>query len=137
LLDFENLNGIIIADSRDYVQNVGVSFSVFTQKFKATGDAYGRVLEMPTFGHSENHIGLQLCDLLCSAIIFPMASITYCNGAVNNVHVDPKYQLIKTRYAARIKDLQHRYLDGGRYRGGITVSDGIAQRSSRDLFSNP
>ena len=35
------------------MQNDGVSHSIFTQKFKATGDAYGQY-EMPTFGHSEN-----------------------------------------------------------------------------------
>lgn len=122
LLEFENLNGIIVADSREYLQNVGVSHSIFTQKFKATGDAHGRILEMPMFGHSENHTGLQLCDLLCSAILFPIASITYCAGFVNSVHVHPKYMLIKQRYASRIGSLQHRYLDGGRYHGGIAVN---------------
>lgn len=135
LLEFEDLTGIIIADSRDYLQNVGVSFSIFTQKFKATGDAYGRILEMPTFGHSQNHIGIQLSDILCSAILFPMASFTYCTGYVNNVHVSQKYELIKDRYAARIKALRHRYLDGGRYRGGITVRDDLAQRSIGPLFN--
>lgn len=134
LLEFENLNGIIIADSRDYLQNIGVSYSIFTQKFKATGDAYGRILEMPTFGHSQNHIGIQLSDILCSAILFPMASFTYCTGYINSVHVSPKYDLIKKRYADRIKALRHRYLDGGRYRGGITVSDDLAKRSVAPLF---
>lgn len=134
LLDFENMSGIIIADSRDYLQNIGVSHSIFTQKFKATGDAYGRILEMPMFGHSENHTGLQLCDLLCSAILFPMASITYCSGIVNSVHVHPRYMLIKKRYATRISTLLHRYLDGGRYHGGITVNDAHQHRSGGPLF---
>lgn len=134
LLEFENLSGIIVADSREYLQNVGVSHSVFTQKFKATGDAYGRILEMPMFGHSENHTGLQLCDLLCSAILFPMASITYCSGFVNSVHVHPRYALIKNRYAARVNALQHRYLNGGRYHGGITVTDSHLHRSGGILF---
>ncbi len=135
LLEFENLSGIMIADSRDYLQNIGVSFSIFTQKFKANGDAYGRILEMPTFGHSQNHIGIQLSDILCSALLFPMASYTYCSGYINSVHVSPNYKLIKDRYALRIKALRHRYLDGGRYRGGITVSDNLAQRSVDPLFT--
>lgn len=134
LLEFEDLSGIIIADSRDYLQNIDVSYSIFTQKFKATGDAYGRILEMPTFGHSQNHIGIQLSDILCSALLFPIASFTYCTGHVNNVHVSPRYQLIKNRYAQRIKALRHRYLDGGRYRGGITVSDDHEHRSVAPLF---
>jgi hypothetical protein len=32
---------------------------------------------MPTFGHSENHAGLQLADLVCSALLFPMAMDAY------------------------------------------------------------
>lgn len=134
LLELENNHGIIVADSRNPYQNVGVSHSIFTQKFKATGDAYGRILEMPVFGHSENHVGLQLADILCSALLFPMATFTYCTGYMNSVHVHPKYKLIKERYAARVMNLQHRYLDQGRYRGGITVNDQIAQRTGGELF---
>ncbi len=134
LLELENMDGIIIADSRNPYQNVGVAHSIFTQKFKATGDAYGRILEMPVFGHSENHVGLQLADIICSALLYPMATFTYCTGHVNNVHVHPRYKLIKDRYAARVKPLQHRYLDQGRYRGGITVSDQISGRTGGELF---
>jgi hypothetical protein len=65
-----------------------VSHSIFTQKFKAEGDQYPRVLEMPTFGHSNNHVGIQIADLLASALLYPMATCAYCRGHVSNVHVD-------------------------------------------------
>jgi hypothetical protein len=84
--DFQNLlestgdTGIVIADSRSPTPNAAVAHSVFTQKFKTAGDRYPRLLEMPTFGHSQNHAGLQAADLLCSALLFPMATHRYCTG---------------------------------------------------------
>jgi hypothetical protein len=86
---------------------------------------------LPAFVHSDNHVGIQLADLLSSAILFPIASVTYCTGYVNNVHVQPGFANIKARYAARLKALQFRYYDPAqRFRGGVTVSDAIAHRSS-------
>jgi hypothetical protein len=64
--DFQNLletsgdTGFVIADSRSPAPNAAVAHSVFTQKFKTEGDRYPRILEMPTFGHSQNHAGLQV-----------------------------------------------------------------------------
>ena len=55
------------------------------------GDQYPHVLEMPTYGHSENHVGLQLADVICSALLFPMAVSAYCVGTVTNLHVLPEY----------------------------------------------
>lgn len=126
--------GIMIADSRNYDLNIKVSHSIFTQKFKATGDAYPNVIEMPLYGHSDNHVGLQLTDILCSALLFPIATLAYCSGYVNSVHVSPKFEALQTRYAERLKDLSFRYQDGERYRGGITVYDNIAQRSPNHFF---
>ncbi len=77
----------MVIDSSAPKLNSAMAHSIFTQKFKATGDSYGRMLEMPTFGHSENHVGLQLADLLASGLLFPMASHCYCTGHVQNVHV--------------------------------------------------
>ena len=60
--------GFCIADSRSKPKNVNVSHSIFTQEFQLATSFYSRVLELPTFSHSGNHSGLQLCDLLCSAL---------------------------------------------------------------------
>jgi len=132
-----NEQGMVIADSRNKVKNATVSHSIFTQKYKAVGDEYGRVLEMPVFGHSENHAGIQVADLLCSALLFPIATSTYCLGHVSSVHVQASYRDLKLRYGSRLKQLQFRFWDEtrGRWRGGYTVSDAIGQRSSSSLFS--
>ena len=130
-----NDTGILIADNRRPAQNRNVSHSIFTQKFKTTGDNYDRLLEMPTFGDSQNHAGLQVCDLLCSAVVQPIAVHSYCTGHVTNIHVRPHYERIRDRFSPAVKQLQHRYRDtSGRWHGGITVHDAIAKRSSSEFF---
>lgn len=126
--------GCIIADSRNPALNANVSHSIFTMKFRAKGDAFPRILEMPTFGHSENHVGIQLVDLLCSSLLFPLAAYSYCTGHVTSVHVSPSYSAIKLRFGARLRSLQYIYRDGGKIRGGITVSDAIGKKSAAEMF---
>ena len=104
-----NDQGLMIFDSRSKPTNCNVSHSVFTQKFKAAGDSCDRLLEMPLFGHSDNHAGIQCADLFCSALLFPMATFTYCLGRVNNVHVNLRYSLIRDRYGSRLRYRQFRY----------------------------
>jgi hypothetical protein len=104
--------------------------------FRTAGNPYDRIVEMPTFGHSDNHVGLQLADLVCSALLFPIAVHTYCTGHVTNLHVRPGYRLLKQRYAEQLRGLQFRYLEPvkKRWRGGITVNDSIGQRSGAEMF---
>lgn len=128
-------HGFMVADSRTPGLNSAVAHSIFTQKFKADGDAYDRILEMPTFGHSENHVPLQITDLLCSAILMPMVTNTYCAGHITSVHIRDKDGLIRRRYALRIRDLCFRFHDNSRMRGGITVNDAILKRSANGLFA--
>ncbi|HEX4188965.1 MAG TPA: DUF3800 domain-containing protein [Solirubrobacteraceae bacterium] len=139
--DFQNLlesagdDGLVIADSRSPTPNAAVAHSIFTQKFKTAGDRYPRILEMPTFGHSQNHAGLQVADLVCSAMLFPMATHAYCTGHVKNVHVDPGFGVLAERLGPRLYAMQHRYEDDhGRRRGGITVSDPVGRRGGKALF---
>jgi hypothetical protein len=77
--------GLLVCDSRNKALNSLASYSVFTQKFKARGDSIPRVLEMPVFGHSENHAGVQIADIICSALLFPLAVHAYCRTAVTNL----------------------------------------------------
>jgi len=128
--------GLVVADSRNKFDNAGVSHSVFTQMFKTTGNPYDRIVEMPTFGHSDNHVGLQIADLLCSALLYPIAVHTYCTGYIQNVHVRPGNATLKTRYGSQLRELQFRYQEPvtGRWRGGITVNDILAKRSAAELF---
>lgn len=127
--------GLLVLDSRHKQSNANVSHSVFTQKFRAAGDAYDRLLEMPLFGHSDNHAGIQCADLICSAFLFPMATYAYCMGHVNSIHVHIRYELLRARYGSVLKRLQYRYQDAaGRWRGGITVNDQIGRESGSLLF---
>ena len=128
--------GLCIADSRNKFKNVSVSHSVFTQKFSPVAQNYQRLVELPTFGHSENHAGLQICDIVCSALLYPIACFAYCTGHVNNVHVQPRAAALRVRYGEQLKTLQYRFRNPGtqRYEGGIVVSDAIAQRNGSLMF---
>jgi hypothetical protein len=127
--------GFAIADSRDHLKNVSVAHSVFTQKFRASSTVYSRILELPTFGHSENHAGLQICDLVCSALLYPIAAQAYCTGYVANVHVQPRAADLKQRFGQALKAMQHRYQDpSGRWIGGVTVSDPLEGRNAGLMF---
>lgn len=126
--------GLIIADSRNKAKNSNVSYSIFTRKYKQAGDEYPNIVEMPTFGHDENHVGLQLADYICSAIICPMAIQSYCSGLLRNIHVSPNYESIKVMFGARLKAMQYRHCDNGKWRGGVTVCDGLAGRPGSAIF---
>ncbi len=131
-----NDTGVCIADSRNKFKNVNVSHSIFTQKFSPFVQSYRKIAELPTFGHSENHAGLQVCDIICSALLYPVACFAYCTGHVSNVHVQSGAVALKQRYGQYLKNLQYRYRDTatGRYRGGIVVSDAIRRRNGSLMF---
>lgn len=127
--------GILIADSVTKDVNARVSHSIFTQRYSARGNLYANLLEAPVFGHSDNHAGLQLSDLVCSGILFPIAINNFCDGHVTNVHVRPGFRRIKEHFAQRLKSLQHRILSpAGKWSGGIVCSDEIARRPGGLLF---
>src|SRR5262249_13118462 len=132
MLDQKGEIGMVVADSRMPSQNSGVSFSVLTRKLSVAGDACPRIVEAPTFGHSENHAGLQVCDLLCSGLLYPIAAHVYCAGYISNIHVQPGYSLLRSRYMPRLGQRQYRYYDTTRAKwvGGITVADHLASRPS-------
>jgi hypothetical protein len=128
--------GVVTLDSRWHQLNQQVAHSIFTQKFRMSGDALDRIVDLPTFAHSDNHAGLQIADMLASALLFPMAANAYCAGIVTSVHVQPQYSLIRDRYGSRLRSLQFRYNEASMRRlGGIVVSDSLRHRSGARLFS--
>jgi len=134
-LDSLDEHGFVVADSRRKGQNADVSHSIFTQKFRSSGDPFSRVIEMPTFGHSDNHVGLQVADLIASAVVFPLAIETYCKGHVTNVHTARDYSRLKRRFGGPLQNLQFRYQrNDGSWAGGLMVSDPIGKRSGGWLF---
>lgn len=134
-LQQESDYGIVIADSRDYMKNINLSHSVFTQKFQHLHPLYRNIVEMPCFGHSNNLAGLQLCDILCSAFLFPIASYVYCHHNVINVHVQPAALELRDRYGHRLRELQHRFTNkDGFNMGGIVVSDPMQKQNAIAMF---
>jgi hypothetical protein len=124
--------GMMIADFRDPKRNQYVAHSVFTQKHKSGsgGDAYPSIQETATFGMSNNHACLQITDLLCSAIIAPIAGRSILAGVVNNVHTHSNYEAIRTRYTRRLKALQFHCKYGSTSYWGITVNDPHNKKTS-------
>ncbi len=132
-LEQQDSTGFMVADFRTTQLNDQVAHSIFTQKYRAKGDPFNRILELPTFGVSNNHVGLQLTDVLCSALLFPMASSAYCFGYVTGVHVNGRDLDIRRRYAKRLKLLQVRV----EQYWSISVFDNHARRPSSNLFVSP
>ena len=116
-------SGVCIADSRSKSKNLSVSHSIFTQKF-SVDPSYERLVELPTFGHSDNHAGLQVCDLVCSGLLYPIACYAYCTGHVNNVHVQSGASRLRNPLRATAKGtpaplLRCRQAPPCRRRGGV------------------
>lgn len=127
--------GILLCDARSPASDVLVGHSVFTQKHKAIGDAIPHIVEAPVFGRSQNYAGIQIADLLVSAIVFPSAAQVYCAGHGASPHQSPKYEEMRVALRSKVKRLRYGYQDAtGKWRGGIVVSDGVAQRPSGELF---
>lgn len=137
-LAYRGDEGIVVCDSRNKALNTVVAHSIFTEKYRALGDKHPRILEMPTFGHSENHAGLQLADLICSAFLFPMAIDAYCRGQITGTHVREGYDRIRARYGSRLEQLQYRLQDTARSSprlvGGVMVDDQIGMRPRHLMF---
>ena len=137
-LHFEHLlasssdTGLMVCDGRMHHQDAEVAHSIFTQKHKLAGDSYPHLVEATLFGRSQNHVGLQLADLVASALLFPMATRTFCPTLPTGPHTSARFDTIKQRYASTLRSMQHRYQDGaGRWRGGVVVSDKLGHRPSK------
>ena len=136
-LERQNSSGLVICDGRDHRQDVRVAHSVFTQKHKSAGDELPRLIETTVFAKSDNHVGLQLADLVASALLFPIAARAYCSdgGIKDDPHTAPEFDAIRVRYTRRLRARRHMYRDAtGRMRGGVVVSDPSRRRPSRHLF---
>ena len=129
--------GIVIADSRNKGKNTNVAHSIFTQRYAAAGDPYDRIIEMPTFGHSDNHAGLQLADIFCSTLLFPIA-VQRCASHVltDQTHCSPHYERLVDRFGGRLQELQFRFRDAtGYWHGGVSLTDRVSHRPSTVLFA--
>ncbi len=128
--------GMVIADSRRTAQNRRTTHTIFTQMHQASGNPYPRLVETPTYGHSNNFAMLQLSDILCSVIVFPMVMDVFGEHLrdCGNVHISQNYSAIRKRYKDTVMRMQFMHLDlAGRFVGGLLVSDmtGLKRKTSR------
>lgn len=122
-LSEQQSRGMIIADFRDPKKNGYVAHSIFTQKHKTTGDAFPHIEETAVFGISNNHACLQIADLICSTLLYPIAGRTVCMGWFDNQHTHPHYDAILKRYSKRLKAMQYNCTIGGYFNLGISVKN--------------
>jgi hypothetical protein len=132
-LENKKSHGIMVMDYRDTTRNGWVSNSVFTQQIKFAGNEYPLITEIPTFGVSNHHAVLQICDIICSTILYPIAGIKLCSGKVSNVHTHPNYRWLVERYSKRLKSLQFHCVFNGQQYWGITA-DNQLEPNKRNLF---
>lgn len=133
-LSSQNRAGLVIADSRSPAPNVNVAHSIFTQKYSAGGDAYPSLLEVPVFGHSDNHTGLQLADVLASGIVTPMCTLYFLDGQLDTDHLSPHYRVLAERYCPRLRSMLIPGLPTDSSLQSFVVSNPVSRRGSARLF---
>lgn len=135
-LQSKKAEGIVIADYRDPGRNRYVAHSIFTQKNRTIkGDAFPSIVEIPTFGVSDNHACLQIADILSTTLIFPSAAQVYCHGHISNSFINPNYNHLRNRYKKRLRALQFNCKIKGMMHWGITVKDQLGNKKGTDFFS--
>ena len=101
-------SGLLIADSRKTSENERTTHSLFTQKH--SGTKLRKINEVVTYGHSTNFAMLQLADIVCSAVLFPMFCYSFARSipdiSLDNININEGYGEIARRYSEKIKHLQ-------------------------------
>jgi hypothetical protein len=62
-----------VADFREPTLNALMTRPICQAKYRSV-EKLPRLCGVPTFGHSENHAGLQAADLIASALLYPVVS---------------------------------------------------------------
>lgn len=129
--------GMVVVDSQTYQHNHRLAHSVFTQRFGREPKHSGLV-DMPVFGHSDNHAGLQLADFICSAVLAPVACAVYAGSYESwNTHCDSCYLDIRERFGQRLRTLTFRckHPQWGKPCSSVIVSDPIRKRGARLMWA--
>lgn len=128
--------GMVVVDSQTYQHNHRLAHSVFTQRFGKEPKHCGLV-DMPVFGHSDNHAGLQIADLLCSAVLAPIACAVYAGSYSNwNRHCDSNYLDIREQFGGRLEKLTYQWTTPATGQSGysLIVSDPLGKRGTRLMY---
>lgn len=128
--------GMVVVDSQTYQHNHRLAHSIFTQRFGKHPKHEGLV-DLPVFGHSDNHAGLQIADLLSSAILAPIACAVYAGGYSSwNTHCQSAYLDIRERFGARLGALTYSWKHpvSGKSCPSVIVNDPISKRGARMMW---
>jgi hypothetical protein len=128
--------GVVIVDSQTYQHNHRLAHSMFTQRF-CKDPRNTKLADMPVFGHSANHAGLQIADLLCSAVLAPIACGVYCTSYAEwNTHSRVSYLDIREHFGSRVEALTFKFRNQhrGRNSSSVVVNDRVSQKPSRLMW---
>ncbi|HYB24932.1 MAG TPA: DUF3800 domain-containing protein [Solirubrobacteraceae bacterium] len=128
--------GMVVVDSQTYRHNHQLAHSMFTQRFGKTPRHCGLV-DMPVFGHSDNHAGLQIADMICSALLAPLAAAVYAGPYKSwNRHCDRGFIDIREEFGQRIAARTFTWKD---YHGqdvpSLTLSNPVSKRGIKLMWS--
>jgi len=104
LLEHRCAEGFMVGDFREPRLNSLMTQAVARSKF-GDRDALPRLLDVPVFGHSESHAGLQVADWLASALIFPMVSHRHAGELKQSAHLHSHDGRLARRYRKRLRAL--------------------------------
>lgn len=138
-LKHRSQDGLVILDSRTKVKNTPNAIGIATQMYRSGGDPLPRLAEVPVFGHSDSHVALQIADLIASAVVFPASCAAYAMQHNWNIHANPTYLNVLSRYGPQLKDLQYRYFDHnlGHKKGGLYATGATSSLNASHLFVGP
>jgi hypothetical protein len=128
--------GMVVVDSQTYQHNFRLAHSMFTLRF-AKKPLHDRLADMPVFGHSDNHAGLQIADLLCSAVLAPIACAVYGGSYASwNKHCDSGFLDIRERFGTRLERLTYDWDNTrlGRESSSVVVQDPNMKRSTHLMW---
>lgn len=128
--------GMVVVDSQTHQHNHKLAHSMFTGRF-GKNPPHPRLVDMPVFGHSENHAGLQIADFLCSAVLAPVAAAVYAGGYEKwNKHCDSGFLDIRERFGERLKGLTFDWVNArtGSETSSVVVHDPIGKRGTELLY---
>lgn len=128
--------GMVVVDSQTYRHNSQLAHSMFTQRFGKMPKHRGLV-DMPVFGHSDNHAGLQMADMICSAMLAPIACAVYAGQYKSwNRHCNSGFIDIREEFGTRIADRTFVWKDShGQDIPSLVLSNPVSRQGIRLMWS--
>lgn len=128
--------GMVVVDSQTHRHNHRLAHSVFTQRF-GRHPTHRKLVDMPVFGHSDNHAGLQIADYVCSALLAPLAATVFAGGYGGwNRHCDSSFLDLRDDFGPRLQQLTYDFVSPrtGRTSSSLVVDDPVGKRPTRLLY---